>query len=192
MIEIKPETTSEFKQYNFIHPELLTHPNIPKPLHGLNPRSILGNEWWDYQRKVTYAKNNYCCWACGVHKSIAKYHPWIEAHETYKYDFEKGEAKLIEIVALCHSCHNYIHDGRMQMMVQSGEMGEDKFLDIKRHGDKIIDMNDLFAQKYANSHPFKVADWNKWHIIIGNKSYYSKFKDFGEWKDFYANLPESR
>lgn len=190
MIEI--DTDTQYKKYNFIRPELLTHPNIPKPLHGVNPRSILGDEWWNYQRQVSYAKNNYCCWACGVHKSLARYFPWIEAHESYKYNFEKGEAKLIEIVALCHSCHNYIHDGRMQMMVQSGEMSEEKYLDIKNHGDKIIEENNLYADKYANSHAFKVADWDKWHIVIGNKSYYSKFKDFDEWREFYGNSTRSK
>ena len=78
----------------FPNPKYLTHPNIPKPLHGMNPRSILGKEWWDIKRREAYATHNYCCWACGIPKSKAKYHNWLEGHETYQINYKIGEAKL--------------------------------------------------------------------------------------------------
>ena len=167
----------------FIMPELILHPNIPKPLHGLNPRVVLGKEWWDEQRSIAYEQNNYCCWACGISKYNAKYHKWLEAHEFYDYDYENGEAKLVKIVALCHSCHNYIHSGRMQMLLQEGKMSKEMYDDILAHGDKIIVDNNL---KFPPI-PKKVAKWSDWHIIIEGKSYYTKFRDIEDWANFYDN-----
>ena len=92
-----------------LSPELLTHPNIPKPLHGITPRDILGKAWWDQQRQIAYRERHYHCWACGVHKSQAAYYQWLEGHESYDIDYVHGIVTLREIVALCHACHSFIH-----------------------------------------------------------------------------------
>ncbi|MGB5770131.1 MAG: hypothetical protein WBM32_09705, partial [Crocosphaera sp.] len=60
------------------YPWLLFHPNIPKPLHGLAPRVIKGDKWFNQTKQETKAKLNQHCWACGVHKYDAKYHRWLE------------------------------------------------------------------------------------------------------------------
>lgn len=167
----------------FPNPKYLTHPNVPKPLHGTNPRSVLGQEWWDIQRQEAYAKNDYCCWACGVHKSEAKYHQWLEAHESYDYNYRLGRAKLNEIIALCHSCHNFIHSGRLQMMVNKGEYSISKQRDILEHGCAVLSEASLEQPRFDGD--IKVARWEKWHIVIDGEKYYSKFANFEEWRDFY-------
>jgi len=183
----------------FPRPELLQHENIPKPLHGMNPRTILGRMWWDKKRQEAYAKEKYHCWACGVHKSEAKYHRWLEGHENYDINYETGCVRLIEITALCHSCHNFIHSGRMYMMVQQGEIKLSKMIDIMEHGLTILKRNNLTPSdstkiickmlteleiKVQNEMSF--ADWQDWHIIFDGKKYYSKFRDINEWRDFYS------
>lgn len=97
-------------------PELLLHPTIPPPLHGLAPREVLGRSWWDVVRREAYEKYDDHCHACGTHISKALYHRTsspskfksLEAHEAYNIDYDTCTVNLEEIVALCHCCHNYI------------------------------------------------------------------------------------
>ena len=181
-------------------PELLQHPHIPKPLHGLSPRSIKGQEWWDTERQKAYASTDYHCLACGVSKHMAKHHQWLEAHEDYTIDYEKGVMEIKEIVPLCHSCHNFIHSGRLSMM----EYGYEKMSDILMHGLSILHKHNLegFAgtmhlaeQMGIESHVGWIvpdyapgfAAWDKWHLILEGEKYYSKFKDINEWGEYYSN-----
>ena len=94
---------------------------------------------------------------------------------------------MIEIVALCHSCHNYIHRGRLEILWQQGKVSDDMYADIINHGDTLISKlksrkNPFIATKPEDG----VADWDKWHLIIEGKKYYSKFKDMDEWMNYYA------
>ena len=170
-----------------LRPEILLHPNIPKPLHGMNPRSILGQEWWDKQRRAAYAKEDFHCWACGVHKTDAKYHQWLEGHECYKFNYSAGTAVMIEIVALCHSCHNFIHRGKLAMDLRAGRISQEKHDEILEHGTQI-----LHQLCKVDEHPYIVCDggtpakWGDWRLILEGKEYRSKFENFDEWKQFYS------
>ena len=168
------------------NPEILLHPNIPKPLHGMSPRVLFGKEWWDEKRQVAYAERDYHCWACGIHKSNAKYHQWLEAHECYLYDYKKCTLTMKEIVALCHFCHNYIHSGRLEHLRRKGEISEEKYHAIHKHGDRLL------CDVISHSNPFIVdsggsqgENWGKWRLIIDGKKHKSKFKSYDEWYNFY-------
>lgn len=89
----------------FTRPELLRHHTIPRPLFGLTPRHILGQEWWDTTRRAAYEANNMRCWACGGPGPL-------EAHEAYDMDFIRARMTYIETVSLCSDCHAFIHIGR--------------------------------------------------------------------------------
>lgn len=175
----KPKTSTPLKK---LRPEILLHPNIPKPLHGTSPRTILGDDWWDAQRKQAYANSGNRCVACGVHKSEAKYHKWVEAHELYDINYKKGLMTFREIVALCHSCHCYIHSGRMAMMVQEGTMEESMMNDIIRHGNRILKAAGL---KHPSDPQF-AADWEDWRLVLYGKKYKGKFDTYYDWYDHYV------
>lgn len=189
-----------------LKPELLLHPNVPKPLHGLAPRVIKGDDWWNEQRQIAYKKNDYKCWACGIEKQNAKYHQWLEAHEIYEIDYSIGEVKFIDVCALCHSCHAFIHSGRLISLYRKREIDYDKINDILMHGFTVLvnaklkmnsfalavaqEVNYQKFSKYLNYGTYRngicFAKWSDWYMLIDNKKYKGKFKNFNEWKNFYS------
>lgn len=149
-------------------------------------------------REQAYRENNYCCWACGINKDVAKYHPWLEGHESYRIDYENFFAELEEVTALCHSCHNFIHSGRLFSLVTQDKISKSKFRDIMRHGFRILEANGLepnYRTVYrwklhnredtgelgveASNHELKeLMSWNDWHMLIAGEKYYSLFEDY--------------
>lgn len=188
-------------------PEILLHPNIPKPLHGINPRTIMGQEWWDIEREKAYSKYDYECWACGVGKSRAKYHRWLEAHEIYDFDYKNGTLTFKELCALCHSCHNYIHNGRLKVLYYRGQIEREKFVDILQHGTNILISNKLpvnfFAYNVMKETNVKLpknvkvqlldsgnVSWSDWKLIFEGKAYKSNFRNIYEWQEYYRHYEE--
>lgn len=192
---------------NFWKPQLLASPNIPRPLHTVNPRSICGRFWWDNQRRKAYSKYEFRCYACGVPKKHAKYFKHLEAHEEYDIDWETGRVELKEIVALCHSCHNFIHNGRLWAIYKNGEIDRSKVVDIITSGLDICKRNNVqpyygaYQTKYLLNgcsekvaieraknkgwFPKTTAPWDKWHLIIEGHKYYSPFKNQQDWENYW-------
>jgi hypothetical protein len=191
-----------------LKPEILSHPNIPLPLHGLSPRVINGDLWWNRIRKEVYERYDFHCIACGVEKYKAEIHHWLEAHEFYEVDYINGTMKCKSIEPLCHYCHNFIHSGRLEAV-----LGKEKSINevklILEHGFKILSENHLkcfwgtleFAAKVscmgfgivntfgvvANPKPIELP-WEKWRLIWNGKAYYSKFKNEAELEAHYKSL----
>jgi len=135
-----------------LRPEILCHPHIPQPLHGINPRTIKGQRWWDEIRKEVYKKYLFHCAACGVAKENAKKHKWLEAHEFWDINYQSGVCKVESIEPLCHYCHNFIHSGRLSMIIGK-EKSKKEVIEILEHGFKILSENNLkafyFTLKFA-------------------------------------------
>ncbi len=166
---------------NFPRPELLLHTLIPPPLHGLAPRTVKGNKWWDEQRRAAMAKNLYKCWACNIPKTKAKKHKWLEGHESYNIDWKKGTCNLVEIVSLCHYCHNYIHRGRLRVLVDYNRESREFYEDVLRHGNNLT----AHLKKPIIPSPAEIAMWNEWVLIIDGTPYPSRFKTQSEWETYY-------
>ena len=185
-----------------LKPEILTHPNIPKPLHGLNPRAIKGQTWWDVTRQEVYKTTDYHCAACGVHKTQAKGNKkWLEAHEYYDIDYENGIAIVKDIVPLCNYCHKFIHSGFLYVEVQKGHMSKNEAITILERGFKILRENNLKAfygtidiadRLGANTTGIKSYTptdsgvvWSDWRLMFDGKKHKPLFNNYEEWKYNY-------
>jgi len=195
-------------------PGLLAHPNLPKPMHGLNPRTVLGRGWWDKQRKAAYAEREFHCWACGVHKLDAEVKQWLEGHEEYDIDYQKGRMTFKRVVALCHLCHNFIHSGRLAALLDSGEITQKFFNQVMKHGLNVLAEADIMPWSgtleaaimygprngFPPKHPMDilvemlehtrgkggfVASWGKWRLVLEGKEYPPVHKTKTAWKRAY-------
>ncbi len=97
--------------------KILTGPNVPTPLHGMNPRTVMGVTAWDHMRKRCYYEAGYKCQACGKVLGKGQCH----AHELYTINYITGESKFSRVVCLCEMCHvRGYHSGRMLTMFKKG------------------------------------------------------------------------
>lgn len=171
-------------------PEILLCPNIPKPMHGLAPRVVLGGSWWDKTRKEAYDSTNRRCIACGVHKYRAKARKWLEGHELYHTDYRLGRLTYLETVPLCHFCHNYIHDGRLQMLLEKGLVHHQKYAAIIQHGNRVLAEANLckLTRKQREEELLhkavagELAEWSDWRLVLFGSEYPPLYCDENEWR----------
>lgn len=182
-------------------PHLLSSPNIPKPLHGLNPRTIMGREKWDIERRKVYETTDHRCAACGVHKSQTRKHKWMEAHEIFEIDYANGVANLKEIVPLCHFCHSFIHSGLLRVMARKRKVTANHVREVLRHGCNLLvqgnycmfvgtaDLCDITGVDRFDIPvmrvPKKIAAWGDWKMVWGGVEYPAKYTSQEQWKRAY-------
>lgn len=174
-----------------LRPEILLLPNIPQPLHGVNPRTVLGNSWWNKTKKEAKLASDNHCVACGVSKMQAKSRQWVECHEVYDTDYKRGRLTYIETVTLCHYCHMYIHDGRMKHLMEKGQLHQQKYVSIIQHGDRILMEAGLerlpYKEREENVRRIIVdgnmAEWSKWRMVVDGVEYPPLYKNYKEWEE---------
>lgn len=97
---------------------LIAMPNIPKPLHGVAPRTLLGATTWNHMRKSSYARANDTCEICGDKPENLRHR---HGHEVYEIDYEKGIAKFVRVFCICSLDHlACIHTGRAITLYKQG------------------------------------------------------------------------
>jgi len=120
-----------------LQPIILSGAHVPSVLGGVNPRIILGQDWWEKERQKAYKSTGNRCICCGVHKDHAKLHKWMEAHECWNINNVTGVCEVKKIVPVCHYCNNFIHSGRLELILYK-EKTIFEVVDILNHGFRIL------------------------------------------------------
>lgn len=125
---------------------LITMPNIPKPLHGkgCQPRTIMGSTKWDKTRKLCYFKANYKCEICGCDPAKGDLH----SHELFSVDYLEGYTEFKRYIALCRTCHDAIHSGRLITLYKEGNLMYPKSYVLK-----VVEHAFSLVHKYNKENP---------------------------------------
>lgn len=172
---------------------LIAMPNIPRPLHGVNPRTLLGASTWNHMRKLCYAQANDTCEICGYKPENLRHR---HGHEVYEIDYAHGTAKFVKVFCLCSLCHlACIHTGRaLTLWKKKNPLYPTEFL-LKgaEHAFKIIhDYNvehpDADLRAYSTFLDYLKHDELKGTMEELIKKYdikfYTEVEDMAEWGDW--------
>lgn len=141
---------------------ILTMPNVPSPLHGCAPRTLLGKTTWDHMRKYCYYNANYKSQVSGEDLDGSSNDKRCNAHELYSYDYVHGKAYFERAVCISPIEHNFIHSGRMLTMYKKGNplMSKEYLLRVVENG---------FREIY---------EWNKAHPKSKQLRAYATLADY--------------
>lgn len=117
---------------------LITMPNIPKPLHGVAPRVVLGDVWWNRTRKVCYLWAKDTCEICGEKPENLRHR---HGHELYRVNWRLGETEFVRAICVCARCHLLgVHTGRAITLYGRGNplFSAEALLDGAEHAFKLI------------------------------------------------------
>lgn len=137
---------------------MLTMPNIPLPLHQLNPRNIMGSYEWGKLRKQCYEDAGDICEICGAKLGKHRGDPLMhQAHEAYDIDFTAYTSTFVRLICLCPRCHSAIHSGRALTCYHNHEPLWDKeyMLSLAEH---LFSQLDQWNRQHPDSEPLRAYE----------------------------------
>ena len=100
----------------------LTFEFVPEECWRGSLYHLLPTDAWDKIRRNAYARAGYKCSMCGTRGKL-------EAHEKWEYDDERALQTLVDVIALCHRCHEVKHISRTYA-VGRGKDAEEWFMQV--------------------------------------------------------------
>lgn len=190
---------------------LITMPNIPRPLHGVNPRAIMGEAAWNEVKYKYFLEARYKCEICGTLLDNRN----IQLHELYSYNHGERYAVFERYVSVCILCHNGIHSGRTISFYRNKnalfpkeyvlkvaencfklvhnyneQHGTDlrvfyPFLNFAKHPELKDEMENMFIKYNIKFYrwPCSSGNWKKWHLKYNGQEYYSPYANGKDWME---------
>lgn len=128
-------------------PVVLISPGIPRPLHALNPRTIMQpwNGWWNARRQEVFERVDFRCQGCGVERKLEDYTTHLDCHEDFLIRHDVGRAIYQGDWSLCKLCHDHVHLGRLKSAAIHGRQGKSwsYAAHVMEHGQRLIEEYDL-------------------------------------------------
>ena len=103
----------------------LTIDLLPRGAWGTNLSRTLPQKDWDKIREAVYAKANHACAICKSTKEQ------LEAHEIWDFDIASKTQTLVDIVALCKSCH-FVKHLRHAKMIGLDKHAKEHFMRVNK------------------------------------------------------------
>lgn len=176
--DMRAESSAQPKVRWRRNPRVLLHQQLPKPMHGLCPRVVLGQAWWDAERFAAYASTDQHCLACGVARYGDERWPHLEAHESFKIDYPRGQMTYVRAIPLCRPCHAFIHAGRTEILFKQGKIAAKEYWAIMRHGRAVLKRAGL---KPLLPYDGPIAAWSAWRMVVGGVEYKPLWRDYEHW-----------
>jgi len=168
------------KRPNFLIPEILLQ-ELPKPLHGITPRFIMGGKMWNKKKNAAALKNNYCCWVCGVNVNDTE-PKRLEGAPVFFVVEETKRVIFRDVAALCKKCNSFLNLSILWKMEKRGLCKKELIEQIILHGDNFVDV----VKKIENINVmFAVNDFKNWRYFFDGIEYYSRFDSLEEYNAFF-------
>lgn len=138
--------------------QILTMPNIPHPLHGLAPRTIMGASRWKLTKTKEKMRADYHCEICGREFSINK----LDVHEIYDVFYDERYSKFNRYVCACALCHQACHSGRNLALYTKGDKYTTKeyMLELAERTFRLVNQ---WNMQNIEKEPLKLCDtWLTW------------------------------
>lgn len=128
---------------------------IPKPLHGVNLRTHLGDHRW---RKLRHSLLDDWTRQCETCRKVVENSSKLSAHEEWEFDTESQPptATVANIRFVCWHCHACEHFPHTLLLVRSGALSEQAVEDTIEHFCRV---NKATKQQFAKHLQAAVKEW---------------------------------
>ena len=104
----------------------------------------------------------------------------------------------LHAVPLCHFCHAFIHDGRLQWLLETGRLNYAKYASIIQHGDAVLAAAGLERptrierERYIHGLAINglLAKWSDWRMVIDGIEFLPLYNSVEEYNEANTKIWE--